>query len=207
MLMRTDPFRDLDRLAQQLLGTTARPAAMAMDAWRDGDEFVIELDVPGVSADSIDIDVERNVLTVRAERPQPKRRLRRRRATPRGLRSADRSRRHTRHQSGPCRLQHRGPRVAGAHLRAGAKPRRSGIATAPVEPTALGPRRAPNACRSSNRRRPRDRAGSAAPPAGPSSRRQYRRPRRALRPRWGPDDPTIWSTGDQVHPDRRVRPK
>ena len=61
MLMRTDPFRDLDRLTQQLLGTAARPAAMAMDAWRDGDEFVIELDVPGVSADSIDIDVERNV--------------------------------------------------------------------------------------------------------------------------------------------------
>ena len=71
MLMRTDPFRDLDRLAQQLMGTPARPTSMAMDAWRDGEEFVVELDLPGVSADSIDIDVERNVLTVRAERPQP----------------------------------------------------------------------------------------------------------------------------------------
>lgn len=70
MLMRTDPFRDLDRLAQQLLGTTARPAPVPMDAWREGDEFVVELDLPGVDADSIDIDIERNVLTVRAERPQ-----------------------------------------------------------------------------------------------------------------------------------------
>ncbi len=69
MLLRTtDPFRDLDRLAQQVLGTTNRPAVMAMDAWREGDSFVIEFDLPGVSAQSIDLDVERNVLTVRAER-------------------------------------------------------------------------------------------------------------------------------------------
>lgn len=70
MLMRTDPFRDLDRLTQQLWGGTAsRPALMSMDAWRDGDEFVVEFDLPGVSPDSVDLDVERNVLTVRAERP------------------------------------------------------------------------------------------------------------------------------------------
>lgn len=69
MLMRTDPFRDLDRWAQQVFGTTTRPAVMPMDAWRDGDRFVVELDLPGVSADSIDLDVQRNVLTVKAERP------------------------------------------------------------------------------------------------------------------------------------------
>ena len=69
MLMRTDPFRDLDRLAQQLLGTNARPSAMLMDAWRDGDRFVVEFDLPGVSPDSVDLDVERNVLTVTAQRP------------------------------------------------------------------------------------------------------------------------------------------
>ena len=69
MLMRTDPFRELDRLTQQVLGTTARPAMMLMDAWRDGEHFVVEFDLPGVSADTIDLDVERNVLTVRAERP------------------------------------------------------------------------------------------------------------------------------------------
>jgi HSP20 family protein len=69
MLMRTDPFRDLDRFAQQVLGTAARPAVMPMDAWREGDEFIVELDLPGVTEDSLDLDVERNVLTVHAERP------------------------------------------------------------------------------------------------------------------------------------------
>jgi len=69
MLMRTDPFRELDRLTQQVFGTVARPALIPMDAWRDGDTFHIEFDLPGVRADSIDLDVERNVLTVRADRP------------------------------------------------------------------------------------------------------------------------------------------
>jgi len=68
MLMRTDPFRELDRFTQQVFGTTARPAAMPMDAWRHGDNFYICLDLPGVSAESIDLTVEQNVLTVRAER-------------------------------------------------------------------------------------------------------------------------------------------
>ncbi len=72
MLMRTDPFRELDRITQQLLpgtsGTWSRPSAMPMDAYRDGDVYVIALDIPGVDRDAIDIDVERNMLTVRAER-------------------------------------------------------------------------------------------------------------------------------------------
>lgn len=69
MLLRTtDPFREFDRLAGQLLGTTNRPAVMPMDAWREGDVFQIEFDLPGVTKESIDLDVERNVLTVRAER-------------------------------------------------------------------------------------------------------------------------------------------
>lgn len=69
MLMRTDPFRDLDRIAQQVFGTPTRPAAMTMDAWRDGDTFEVEFDLPGISPDSINLDVERNVVTVKAERP------------------------------------------------------------------------------------------------------------------------------------------
>ena len=72
MLMRTDPFRELDRLTQQIFGTDgtlARPSVMPMDAWRDGDVFHVEFDLPGVDRDSIDLDVERNVVTVRAERP------------------------------------------------------------------------------------------------------------------------------------------
>jgi HSP20 family protein len=68
MLMRTDPFRDLDRLTQQVFGTTARPAAMPIDAYRDGETFVVELDLPGVDASSVDLAVEKNVLTVHAER-------------------------------------------------------------------------------------------------------------------------------------------
>jgi HSP20 family protein len=68
MLLRTDPFRDLDRFTQEVLGTAARPAAMPMDAWRDGDEFHVEFDLPGINADSLDLDIENNVVTVRAER-------------------------------------------------------------------------------------------------------------------------------------------
>ncbi|WP_027945348.1 Hsp20/alpha crystallin family protein [Amycolatopsis taiwanensis] len=71
MLMRTDPFRELDRLTQQFFGATGtptRPAVMPMDAYRSGEEFVVHFDLPGVSPDSIDLDVERNVLTVKAER-------------------------------------------------------------------------------------------------------------------------------------------
>ncbi|WP_347110195.1 Hsp20/alpha crystallin family protein [Paenarthrobacter sp. S56] len=71
MLMRTDPFRDFDRLAQQVFGTTARPAAMPMDAWQEGEEFIVALDLPGVNPESIELDVERNVLTVKAERKSP----------------------------------------------------------------------------------------------------------------------------------------
>lgn len=68
MLMRTDPFRDFDRLAQQVLGTPSRPAAMPIDAYRHRDEFVVEFDLPGVDADSIELTVEKNVLTVHAQR-------------------------------------------------------------------------------------------------------------------------------------------
>ena len=71
MLMRFDPFRDLDRLTQQLWntgngGTGLRP--MPMDAYRRGDRFVVHFDLPGVAADQIELTVEKNVLTVGAER-------------------------------------------------------------------------------------------------------------------------------------------
>jgi HSP20 family protein len=68
MLMRTDPFRDLDRLTQALMGTPARPASLPMDAYRHDNEFVVQLELPGVSPSSIDLTVEQNVLTVHAER-------------------------------------------------------------------------------------------------------------------------------------------
>ncbi|MEV7141690.1 Hsp20/alpha crystallin family protein [Streptomyces tauricus] len=71
MLMRTDPFRELDRIAQQLTGVTgtwSRPSVMPMDAYREGEEYVIALDLPGVDRDAVEVDVERNMLTVKAER-------------------------------------------------------------------------------------------------------------------------------------------
>jgi HSP20 family protein len=68
MLMRTNQFRELDRFTPQVPGTPARPAGMPMDAWRDGDEFIVEFDLPGVSVDSLDLDIENNVVTVRAKR-------------------------------------------------------------------------------------------------------------------------------------------
>jgi HSP20 family molecular chaperone IbpA len=59
MLMRTDPFRELDRFAQQVLGTPTRPAAMPIDAYRRNDTFIVEFDLPGVEHDSIDHTVEK----------------------------------------------------------------------------------------------------------------------------------------------------
>jgi HSP20 family protein len=74
-LVRSDPFRDVDRFFQQLWtgqnGTANRPLAMPMDAFRKDDSFLIRLDLPGVSADSVDLTVEDNVLTIKAERPAP----------------------------------------------------------------------------------------------------------------------------------------
>ena len=67
-MLATDPFRDFDRLAQQVWGTATRPAAMPMDAWRDGEQIVVQFDLPGVDMYSVDLDVPRNILTVRAER-------------------------------------------------------------------------------------------------------------------------------------------
>ncbi|CAN5527252.1 Hsp20/alpha crystallin family protein [soil metagenome] len=72
MLMRTDPFRELDRLSDAVFGTAARPAVMPMDAYRKGEEFYVHFDLPGVDTSSIDLTVERNVLTVRAERSGPR---------------------------------------------------------------------------------------------------------------------------------------
>ncbi|MFE7187567.1 Hsp20/alpha crystallin family protein [Streptomyces erythrochromogenes] len=71
MLMRTDPFREMDRIVQQLSGTSgtwSKPSVMPMDAYREGDVYVIAFDLPGVSPEAVDIDVERNMLTVKAER-------------------------------------------------------------------------------------------------------------------------------------------
>jgi HSP20 family protein len=71
MLMRTDPFRELDRLTQAVFGangTRSHSAILPMDAYRQDGHFVVHFDLPGVDPSAIDINVERNVLTVKAER-------------------------------------------------------------------------------------------------------------------------------------------
>jgi len=69
MIIRTDPFRELDRLlTQQVLGAAIRPTAMPMDAYREKDTFYVHFDLPGVRAEDIALTAEHNVLTVRAER-------------------------------------------------------------------------------------------------------------------------------------------
>ena len=68
MLIRFDPFRELDRLTQQAFGNQGRPTAMPMDAYRHGEQVVVNLDLPGVDPSSIDLTVEKDVLTVSAER-------------------------------------------------------------------------------------------------------------------------------------------
>ena len=69
--MRTDPFRELDRFASQMFGSQARPASMPLDAYRHGDVFVVDSDLPGVEPSTIELTVERNVLSIRAERSRP----------------------------------------------------------------------------------------------------------------------------------------
>jgi HSP20 family protein len=71
MLMRTDPFRDIDRLAQQVFGSGGRPAGMQMDAYRTGNDVIVHFDLPGIDPETVELDVERNVLTVRVERRSP----------------------------------------------------------------------------------------------------------------------------------------
>lgn len=71
MLMRTDPFRELDRLTDQMTGTFSRPASMPMDAYRDEHQFVVQVDLPGVEPDAIEVTVEKNVLNIHAERRAP----------------------------------------------------------------------------------------------------------------------------------------
>jgi HSP20 family protein len=64
----TDPFRDLDRLASTLLETRRGPRRMPMDLYRDGDHYVLTADLPGIDPGSVDIDVDGQLLTIRAER-------------------------------------------------------------------------------------------------------------------------------------------
>jgi HSP20 family protein len=67
-LIRFDPFRDFDRLAEQMRGTMSRPRTMPLAAWCRKDEFFVHIDLPGVHRDDVELTVERNVVTIRAQR-------------------------------------------------------------------------------------------------------------------------------------------
>jgi HSP20 family protein len=67
-LMRFDPFRELDRLAEQALAGARTARTLPMEAFRRGDQFIVALDVPGMKADDIDVTVERNVIEINARR-------------------------------------------------------------------------------------------------------------------------------------------
>jgi len=71
MLLRFDPFHDLDRLADQMLGSARSPRMMPMDAYRSGHQVILHFDLPGIDPDSVDLTVENNALSVRAERSNP----------------------------------------------------------------------------------------------------------------------------------------
>ena len=68
MLMQFDPFREFDRLAEQLASGARTPRPFPMDAYRHGDEVVVCFDLPGMDPGTIDLTVEQNVLTIKAER-------------------------------------------------------------------------------------------------------------------------------------------
>jgi HSP20 family protein len=71
MLMRFDPFRELDRLTDEAFAggsSRSRTSPMPLDAYRDGERFVVAVDLPGIDPSSIDVSVEKNVLTIHAER-------------------------------------------------------------------------------------------------------------------------------------------
>lgn len=67
-LMRFDPFRELDRLGEQLTSGRLHARTMPMEAFRRGDEFVVAIDLPGVTPEDLELTVERNVVNVRASR-------------------------------------------------------------------------------------------------------------------------------------------
>lgn len=69
MLMRFDPFRELDRVNERVWNEAGRrQAVMPMDAYRHGNEFKVHFDVPGVDPGSVELTIEKNVLAVKAER-------------------------------------------------------------------------------------------------------------------------------------------
>lgn len=71
-LMRFDPFREIDRIAEQVMTGSRVPRTMPMEAFRRGDEFFVYIDIPGINEDDVELTVERNVVSIRALRVSPR---------------------------------------------------------------------------------------------------------------------------------------
>jgi HSP20 family protein len=72
MLMRLDPFREMERMLNRAWGPgTSGWTGLPMDAFRRDDEFIVELDLPGIDPDTVEVTVERDVLEIKAERVRP----------------------------------------------------------------------------------------------------------------------------------------
>ncbi len=71
-LMRFDPFRELDRFTEQVMAGSRVSRTMPMEAYRRGDNFFVYIDLPGVDRKEVDLTVERNVVSVRAQRQSPR---------------------------------------------------------------------------------------------------------------------------------------
>ena len=68
MLLRFDPYRDINRLAQEVFGDRRVPQPMPMDCYRLGDTFFLTFDLPGIEISTLEVVAEHNMLTVTAER-------------------------------------------------------------------------------------------------------------------------------------------
>ena len=68
MLLRFDPFREFEREFDRLTSAASRGTTMPLDAWRQGDRFFVHVDLPGVDPSTVDLTVEKNVLTINAQR-------------------------------------------------------------------------------------------------------------------------------------------
>jgi len=68
MAMYFDPFRELDRLATSVLDAQRGPRFMPIDLHRQGDHYILNADLPGIDPGSVDVDVDGQLLTIRAER-------------------------------------------------------------------------------------------------------------------------------------------
>jgi HSP20 family protein len=71
-IMRFDPLREFDRVTEQLLASTRALRAIPMEAYRRGDKFYVNLDLPGVEEADVDVTVEGNMVNVRAQRTSPR---------------------------------------------------------------------------------------------------------------------------------------